>query len=235
MKFYTLYIVAAISVLISACGSGEADRRSANGTPADDSLQTPTESATNRPVVLFLGNSLSAGYGVEPDSAFPNLIKARIDSLDWKFEIVNAGLSGETTSGGLRRIDWLLRQPIDILVLELGGNDGLRGIPTEVTRANLQAIIDKTRARHPDVEIILAGMQIPPNLGHDYTREFRSIYPSLAEENDAHLIPFLLEGVGGVERLMQRDGIHPTEEGHRMIAENVWEILRPVLEDRRAS
>jgi acyl-CoA thioesterase-1 len=181
--------------------------------------------------VLFLGNSLSAGYGVEPDSAFPNLIKARIDSLGWSIEIVNAGLSGETTSGGLRRIDWLLRRRIDVLVLELGGNDGLRGIPTEVTRANLQAIIDKTRARHPDAEIILAGMQIPPNLGHEYTREFRQIYPSLAEENDTHLIPFLLEGVGGVARLMQGDGIHPTEEGHRVVAENVWDILGVVLED----
>jgi acyl-CoA thioesterase-1 len=232
MKFYSLYTFAFISVLVSACGADDGGTRTAEpDVLVEDSSQAPSVSNTNRSVVLFLGNSLSAGYGVEPDSAFPNLIKARIDSLGWDFEIVNAGLSGETTSGGLRRIDWLLRQPVDVLVLELGGNDGLRGIPTEVTRANLQAIIDKTRARHPDAEIILAGMQIPPNLGHEYTEAFRDIFPSLAEENDAHLIPFLLEGVGGVDRLMQNDGIHPTEHGHRVVAENVWEILRGVLED----
>lgn len=237
MRFYTLYIVALMWVLVSACGPGDGGRESKSdpGSLAADSSQAPPASTTDRPVVLFLGNSLSAGYGVEPDSAFPNLIKARIDSLGWNVEIVNAGLSGETTSGGLRRIDWLLRRPVDVLVLELGGNDGLRGIPTEVTRSNLQAIIDKTRTRYPDAEIILAGMQIPPNLGHEYTRDFREIYPSLAEENDAHLIPFLLEGVGGVERLMQGDGIHPTEEGHRLVAENVWDILRSVLEDRQES
>jgi len=179
--------------------------------------------------ILFLGNSLSAGYGVPPGKAFPELIADKIDSLSWRFEVWNAGVSGETTSGGLRRIDWLLRREIDVLVLELGGNDALRGLPVELTKKNLQAIIDKTRKAYPDARIVIAGMQAPPNLGKEYTSRFRAIYPQLAEENDAVLIPFLLEGVGGVPELNLSDGIHPTAEGHRIIAENVWKVLKPVL------
>ena len=140
-------------------------------------------------------------------------------------------MSGDTSAGGLRRIDWYLQQhPVRILVLELGGNDGLRGIPVEVTQNNLQTIINKARTANPNMEIILAGMQIPPNLGQDYTRAFQKIYPTLTSMENTHLIPFLLEGVGGVDSLMQRDGIHPNESGHRIVAENVWSVLYPVME-----
>ena len=234
-KILPLYILAALSVLTAACGGEESETDSAVRV---DSVSSEREDvdvdsvAGGEGVILFLGNSLSAGYGIDPEEAFPSLIEQKIDSLGWNFDVVNAGLSGETTAGGLRRIDWLLRQPIDVLVLELGGNDGLRGVPTEVTRDNLESIIEKTRQRYPEAEIVLAGMQIPPNLGQEYTQRFRDIYPQLAEQHDVHLVPFLLDRVGGVARLMQSDGIHPTEEGHRILAENVWEVLRPVLMDR---
>ncbi len=179
--------------------------------------------------VLFLGDSLTAGYGLDPAQAFPALIQGKLDSLGWNVATVNAGLSGETTSGGLRRIDWLLRRKINILVLALGANDGLRGVSPNLTRENLQGIIDRARKVDPDIQIILTGMQIPPNLGPDYTEAFRAIYPELAQKNGLSLIPFLLEGVGGDPKLNLPDGIHPTAEGHRIVAETVWKTLEPVL------
>lgn len=182
--------------------------------------------------ILFLGNSLTAGYGVDPDDAFPALVGERIRDRGWSWRVVNAGVSGETSAGGLRRIDWLLRQPIDVLVLELGGNDGLRGIAPADTRANLQGIIDRTTARYPEARIVIAGMQIPPNLGQEYTAAFRDLYPTLAADNDALLIPFLLEGVGGVPELNLPDGIHPTARGHEVVAENVWRVLEGVIRPR---
>ncbi len=196
---------------------------------AEDSTGEKTSNKT----ILFLGNSLTAGYGLAPRLAFPSLIQQKIDSVGWNFDVVNAGLSGETTSGGLRRIDWLLRNHIDVLVLELGGNDALRGIPPELTKKNLQGIIDKTREKYPDVKIVIAGMQAPPNLGENYTRRFRQMFPELAEENDAALIPFLLEGVGGVAELNLADRIHPNAQGHKIVAENVWSVLKPVLKSMR--
>ncbi|MBI4524792.1 MAG: arylesterase [Deltaproteobacteria bacterium] len=180
-------------------------------------------------VILFLGDSLTAGYGVSLDQAFPSLIQQRIDAKGWNFKVVNAGQSGDTTAGGLGRIDWLLRQPIDILVLELGANDGLRGLPVEAAKNNLQAIIDKARKRYPSVKVVLMGMRLPPNLGKDYAAAFNSIFPELASKKKTVLVPFLLEGIGGVPRLNLPDGIHPTAEGHRMIAANVWRVLEPVL------
>lgn len=238
MKFSRLYILISVAVLFGACGGAETEDQSAQridstGVERDAAARSDQDRDSTQ-VVLFLGNSLSAGAGVDPEDAFPSLIEERIDSLGWNFRVLNAGLSGETSSGGLRRIDWLLNEPIAVLVLELGGNDGLRGIPVTVTRNNLAQIIEKTRAVHPGAEIVIAGMQIPPNLGHDYTSAFREMYPSLAEEYDVHLIPFLLEGVGGVDSLMQSDGIHPTAEGHRVVARNVWETLTPVLREVRA-
>jgi acyl-CoA thioesterase I len=143
--------------------------------------------------------------------------------------VVNAGVSGETTSGGNSRVDWVLRQPVDVFVLELGGNDGLRGIPLTETRKNLQEIIDKVKAKYPDAEIVLAGMQIPPNMGRTYATEFRELYVDLAKKNNIALIPFLLEGVGGVAKLNQSDGIHPTPQGHRILAENVWGTLEDIV------
>ena len=183
-----------------------------------------------RRAVLFLGDSLTAGYGLEKIQAFPALIQAKIDVLGWPFEAVNAGVSGETSSGGLRRIGWLLRRRIDVLVLALGANDGLRGVPLDVTRENLQGIIDRTRAKYPDVQVVIAGMEVPPNLGADYTSEFRSIFPGLVKINDVKLIPFLLAGVGGEPDLNLADRIHPNVAGHRIVAETVWGVLKPVLE-----
>lgn len=190
-----------------------------------------SEVGEDTPVILFLGNSLTAGYQLRPSQAFPALIQEKIDALVWKFKVVNAGLSGETSAGGLRRIDWVMRQRIDILVLELGANDALRGIPLDVTEANLQGIIDKVRQKNPKVRVAIAGMQVPPILGQEYTEQFRSIFPGLAQRNQAGLIPFLLEGVAGIVELNLGDGYHPNPEGHEIVAETVWEVLKPILEE----
>lgn len=185
--------------------------------------------------ILFFGDSITAGYGIEQEQAFPAIIQQKIDSLNWNFKVINGGLSGETSAGGLRRIDWMLQQPVDVFVLELGGNDGLRGIDPEVTQKNLQKIIDKVENQYPDAAIILAGMQVPPNLGERYTQQFKKIYPTLARKNDLALIPFLLKGVGGNPAFNQSDGIHPTKKGHEVLAETIWEVLKPILQQRRQS
>jgi acyl-CoA thioesterase I len=181
--------------------------------------------------ILFFGDSLTAGYGLSDPSteAYPAQIQEKIDRahLDWR--TVNAGLSGETTAGGLRRVDWILRQPVDIFVLALGANDGLRGISPAVTRANLQQIIDRVRAKNPKTKFVVAGMQMPREMGAAFTREFQEIFPAVAEKNDAKLVPFLLDGVGGRLELNQPDRIHPTPAGHVIIAETVWKVLRPLL------
>ncbi len=187
------------------------------------------EEEGERRTILFFGDSLTAGYGLDEERAFPTVVQARIDSLGMPFEVVNAGLSGETSSGGLRRIDWLLRRKVDVLVLELGANDALRGVPLEVTRESLQGIVEKIKAKYKDVKIVVAGMEAPPNLGDEYTQGFRGIFRDLAKRNDAALIPFLLEGVAGNSELNLPDRIHPTEEGHQIVAENVWRVLAPVL------
>jgi acyl-CoA thioesterase I len=194
------------------------------------SAQPTTAAVSDKKTILFFGNSLTAGYGLEPAQSFPALIQQRIDSLGLPYRAVNAGLSGETTAGGKSRIDWLLRQKVDVFVLELGGNDGLRGIDLKETRRNLQDIIDRVKAKYPDVKIILAGMQIPPNMGPQYAAEFRDIYKDLAQKNNTALIPFLLEGVGGIPSLNLPDGIHPTPEGHKIVTENVWKVLAGELE-----
>ena len=191
------------------------------------------EEADSSRVILFFGDSLTAGYGLDREQAFPALVQARIDSLGWNFEVFNAGLSGETSAGGLRRIDWLLRRPIDVFVLELGANDGLRGIDLQDTRSNLQQIIDRVKAKDPATALVIAGMQMPPNLGPEYTEEFAGLFPGLAEENGAALIPFLLEGVADQPELNLPDGNHPTVAGHRLVAETVWATLGPVLERLR--
>ncbi len=199
--------------------------------PAPPSAATvPGPSAASRTIVFF-GDSLTAGYGLEEpgEQAYPALIQKKISDAHLPWRVVNAGLSGETTSAGLRRVEWVLRQPIDIFVLALGGNDGLRGIEPAVSRQNLQGIIDRVRAKNPATRIILAGMTMPPSFGADYVRDFAEMYPSLAEKNHLTLMPFLLEGVGGNDQLNQRDGIHPTAEGHAVVAENVWKVLEPLL------
>jgi acyl-CoA thioesterase-1 len=195
----------------------------------------PAASAPNPPsvkTILFFGDSLTAGYGLDdPTLAFPGRIQEKITAEKLPWRVINAGLSGETTAGGLRRLDWIMRQPVHIFVLELGGNDGLRGLPPDVARANLQSIIDKVRAKNPATRIVIAGMEMPTSMGNDYTTAFRAIYPDLAKKNDATLIPFLLEGIGGDPKLNLPDGVHPTAEGHTIVANTVWKVIRPLLSD----
>lgn len=180
-------------------------------------------------VILFFGDSLTAGYGLSPEEAFPTLSEKALIKNGKNVKVVNAGLSGETSAGGLSRIDWVLRQPIDVFVLELGANDGLRGLPVEQTKKNLQAIIDKVKAKNPNVKFVIAGMMVPPNMGSTYTSQFTAIFPEIAKKNNATLLPFLLEGVAGNEKLNQADGIHPNIEGHKIVAATVTKILTPLL------
>ncbi len=185
--------------------------------------------ASSATTVLVLGDSLAAGLGVERGQAFPALLEAKAKAEGMDVQVINAGVSGDTSAGGLSRINWLLNRKTDILILELGANDGLRGIPPATTAKNLQAIIDAAKKKHPGIRIVIAGMKMPPNLGPEYTREFENIFPKLAGDNNAHLVPFLLEGVGGVPELNQNDRIHPNEQGQRILAENVWNVLGPLL------
>ena len=240
MKFSKTYrtpisVINGLMLLSAVWGCGSSDTKT-DSKPATSSTatgqKTQTPPASTKKTVLFFGNSLAAGYGVEPSQAFPALVGEKIDAAGLDYTVVNAGLSGETTAGGKSRIGWVLRQPVAVFVLELGGNDGLRGLPLSATRQNLQAIMDTVRRKSPQATIVLAGMQIPPNLGTDYTREFRELFKELADKNKAILIPFLLEDVGGVPKLNQDDGIHPNPAGHKIVAETVWKVIRPVLESK---
>lgn len=236
MKFFlncqtTCSVISGLLLVLTVWGCNSSDSKT--DTEKTNKIKTtpnakPAETAKKK-VVLFYGNSLTAGYGVEPSQAFPALIGQKIDSAGLNYTVVNAGLSGETTAGGKSRISWVMRKPVAVFILELGGNDGLRGLPVSATRQNLQAIIDTVRQKSPQATIVLAGMQIPPNMGTTYTKDFRNLFRELAEKNKLVLIPFLLEGVGGVVSLNQADGIHPTPAGHKIVANTVWEILKPAL------
>ncbi|SMD43066.1 acyl-CoA thioesterase-1 [Aquiflexum balticum DSM 16537] len=216
--FFSILII----VMIFAC-SKKSER--VENTTSEIQTQKPDQ----KKLILFFGNSLSAGYGIDAEDAFPGLVAQRIDSLGLDYRVVNGGLSGETTASGLSRLDWFLEEEPAIFVLELGGNDGLRGIPLTETKKNLKGIIQKVRSKYPQTTILLAGMQIPPNMGPEYTSEFRELYPSVAEEENVILIPFLLEGVAGNPDLNLPDGIHPTEEGHLIVFETIWEYLEDLL------
>ena len=223
MKKYRIVIIA---LLAGACHSAPAPKPAAP-------VAAPAAGDTARgKTILFFGNSLTAGYGLDDPAtqAFPALIQEKIDSLHLPYQVVNAGSSGETSAGGEGRIDWVLRQPVDVFVLELGANDGLRGIAVTETTRNLQAIIDRVKAKYPSCRLVMLGMQVPPNLGSTYTGAFKAIFPKLAARNDMALVPFLLDGVGGIPSLNQADGIHPTAEGDKILAENVWKVLKGVLE-----
>ncbi len=229
MTLFRFPLAGLLALALSACNSSPtADTAAA---PAASVAKAPAAppAATAKKRLLFFGNSITAGYGVEPEQAFPALVGNKIDSLHLGYEVINAGLSGETTAGGRSRVGWILRQPVAVFVLELGGNDGLRGLPLPATRQNLQGIIDTVRRRSPGAQIVLAGMQIPPNLGQAYAADFRTLYQEIATKNHLVLIPFLLEGVGGDRKLNQADGIHPTPAGHRIVARTVWAVLRPLL------
>ena len=220
---YQLGISLIITCMLSACNGNKAEKQQ-NAAKEKGAIMTETKN------ILFFGNSLTAGYGLEdPSEAFPAIIQQKIDSLQLPYKVINAGLSGETTSGGVSRIDWLLKQKIDIFVLELGANDGLRGIPVTETKKNLQVILDKVKAKYPNAKLILLGMEIPPNMGNAYVSQFRAIFKQVADENNIPFVPFLLHGVAGNVNLNLKDGIHPTGEGYKIVAENVWEVLEEEL------
>src|SRR6478672_3528596 len=218
---YRYLLLFGLSAAITGCQQPK--EKPANAVSDMPSLQ--------RPAVLFLGTSLTAGYGIDPQQAYPALIQQKIDSAGLGYRVVNAGLSGETSAGALRRADWLFQQPISVLVLETGANDGLRGLPPDSLRANIQGILDRAKRLRPAPRLVLVGMRIPPNYGRAYTERFAAIYPELAKANGAVLVPFLLDGVGGVRSLNQADGVHPTAEGQRKMAETVWRVLEPVLRE----
>ena len=197
---------------------------------AAENAPVSTDVPVKQQNILFFGTSLTAGYGLDQNEAYPALIQQKIDSLGLSYQVINGGLSGETSAAGKSRIDWLLKQPVTVFVLELGANDGLRGIPVAETTTNLQAIIDKVRKKYPQVKLVLTGMQVPPNMGQKYAADFREMFKKLAEKNNMVYVPFLLEGVGGVPKLNQADGIHPTAEGQKILAENVWVKLKHVIE-----
>ncbi|APZ47480.1 arylesterase [Polaribacter reichenbachii] len=217
-----------LALLLFSCKSDAP--KSDNTSKTIETETKTTVVATTSKRVVFFGDSLTAGYGLDDvENAFPGFIQQKIDSLGLKYIVVNSGISGETTSGGKNRIDWVLNQKPDVFILELGANDGLRGVNLSETKNNLQFIVDAVKTKYPDTKIVLAGMQIPPNMGQDYTSEFKNIFPDLAKKNNLTLVPFLLENVGGIPSLNQSDGIHPTKEGHKILASNVWEVLLPVL------
>jgi acyl-CoA thioesterase-1 len=217
-SFYFAFLLAA---WLTSCNASTEKKQAEEG--------TQVVATTANKAILFFGNSLTAGYGIDPEESFAGRIQTRLDSLKKEFRVINGGLSGETTAGGLSRLDWFLEEEPYLFVLELGGNDGLRGIALTETKKNLLAIVDKVQAKYPNTKIILAGMQIPPNMGQEYTEEFKAIYPAVAKEKNIELIPFLLEGVAGNPDLNLPDGIHPTAEGHRLVMETLWPYISKAL------
>ena len=220
-----------ITLVLLSCGNKN-DAKEKVETIVPTATDTTSAAVSSKKTILCFGDSITAGLGLDDiNDAFPGLIQSKIDSLGLDYVVVNSGLSGETSAGGRSRIQWVLKQDIAIFLLELGANDGLRGVPLTETRANLQAIIDAVRSKNPLTTIILAGMELPPNMGQDYTSEFRSIFSDLAKKNDLKFIPFILKNVGGVAALNQSDGIHPTIEGHKIVATTVWEVLETVISE----
>jgi acyl-CoA thioesterase-1 len=218
-----------VGFVLFSCGNGN-NSEEKKETVATESTDIPIAETSSKKTILCFGDSITAGYGLDDiNDAFPGLLQSKIDSLGLDYVVVNSGLSGETSAGGRSRIKWVLNQKIDVFLLELGANDGLRGVALTETRANLQAIIDVVRAKNPNITIVLAGMELPPNMGQDYTSEFRSIFSDLAKKNDLAFVPFILKGVGGIPELNQSDGIHPNIEGHKIVANNVWEVLETVI------
>jgi acyl-CoA thioesterase-1 len=227
LKMKNLFLFVSMLLFLSACNDSA---KTAKKDLIKGQDTGPENKKADKKIILFFGNSLTAGYGLEePSLAFPGLIQTRIDSLHLPYRVVNAGVSGETSAGGNGRIEWTLREPADVFVLELGANDGLRGIPVSETRKNLQSIIDKVKKSNPAVRLVITGMEAPPNMGKEFTDGFRAIFPKLAQDNRMAFVPFLLEGVAGEETLNQSDRIHPTVEGHRILMENVWKVLVKVL------
>lgn len=219
-----------IALFLFSCGDAK-DEKAKEEMQAEEKTEDNLTTNTTTKTILCFGDSITAGYGLDDSNdAFPAILQQKIDSLNLDYTVINSGVSGETTAGGKSRIDWVIKQDMDIFLLELGANDGLRGVSLSETRSNLQAIIDVVREKSPETTIILAGMELPPNMGQDYTNEFRQLYADLAEKNKVAFIPFILKDVGGIASLNQGDGIHPTVEGHKVVANTVWETLEPLLE-----
>ena len=221
-------LISAFSLLMFSC-KNEQPNPTLEEAKKETISTTLEEEKSDNQVILFYGNSLTAGYGLEEDESFPSRIEDRIDSLGLPYTVVNAGLSGETTSGGLKRIDWVMKQKVDIFFLELGANDMLRGLPLEETRKNLSQIIDIVKEKNPNVKIGLCEMMAPPNMGDDYVQAFNQIYKDLSTPEDITLIPFFLDGVAGNENLMLKDGKHPNAKGQEIVAENIWKSLEGML------
>ncbi len=230
MHFDSKTILFALVLAFFGCKNEQAPTAQKAEKPSSEKPEKAPEKDA-RKTVLFFGNSLTAAYGLKPEEGFPALVQQKIDSLGLAFRVVDAGVSGNTTADGASRIDWVLQQPIDVFVLELGGNDALRGLPVAESKKNLQKIIDAVRLKNPACRIIVAGMQAPPNMGKKYASDFQKIFPELAKTNGLPLIPFLLEGVGGERDLNQKDGIHPTAKGQKIVAANVWAVLFSVLKN----
>ena len=231
MSRYRYLVLIVLTAFAAGCGNSK--NSSAGKDSTEQAKDSPPVNITKRASVakniLFFGTSLTAGLGVDPEQAFPALIQGKIDSLKLPYNVINGGLSGETSAAGKNRIDWLLKQPVDIFVLELGANDGLRGIPVKETEANLQDLINRVKKKYPKAKLVMAGMQMPPSMGQKYTTDFKNLFPAIANENNMSYIPFLLDGVGGVPNLIQEDGLHPNAKGHQILAQNVWKILQPLL------
>lgn len=238
VRQYTATVL--LASLLAACGGSDAPREpvlppAPSAAPPAASTGAPLSAAapSDAPVILFLGTSLTAGYGVDPSVAFPALIQRMLDSAGYRYRVVNAGVSGETSAGALRRTEWLFGQePPAIMILETGGNDGLRGQDPDSLEANVLSILERAAGLTPPPRLVLAGMEAPPNLGDTYTDRFRAVFPSAAARTGAILIPFLLDGVAGVDTLNQPDGIHPTVAGHAIVARTVWRAIEPLLEAR---
>ena len=228
-RIFLKFCYISIVFVLMACKSDAVKQEKVqHETPQE--IQQKNGTTKNAKSIVFFGDSLTAGYGLEDvEDAFPGVIQHKIDSLGLTYTVVNSGVSGETSAGGKNRIDWVLQKEPSIFILELGANDGLRGVPLSETKSNLQYIIDAVQTKFPKTKIILAGMQIPPNMGQEYTTEFQNIFPELAQKNNTKLIPFLLENVGGIPELNQADGIHPTKKGHQILAKNTWAVLAPLL------
>jgi acyl-CoA thioesterase-1 len=229
IKIFLKFCFFSLLLILLSCRSDSDKKEKTTEKTSVETESNLKESSPTKTILIF-GDSLTAGFGLDDvNEAYPAVIQTLIDSLLLDYTVINSGLSGETTAGGKNRINWVLNQKIDVFILELGANDGLRGIPLKETRKNLQAIIDAVLEKNSETKIILAGMQLPPNMGEDYISEFKAIFPELAAKNDLYLIPFLLKDVGGIPELNQSDGIHPTVEGQKILAKNVWTVLEPII------
>jgi len=223
-------VLAALALAAAAC-SAKPEPPATSTAASNATAATAATPASTRPRIVALGDSLTAGLGLAPDQAYPALLQARLKSAGLDYEVVNAGVSGDTSAGGLERLEWALQGNVKILIVALGGNDALRGLPADALAANLSQIIERARARR--IRVILAGMEAPPNYGRDYIVSFHEVYPALAEKYQVAFVPFLLQNVAGLAELNQADGIHPTPAGARIVADNVWAVLKPLAEDAR--